>query len=557
MAKKLAITIAGAVSLGSYEAGVLYEIIRTIKHHNTIEQDESKKIEIDVLVGASAGGMSATIAAQKLLFEASSLDEPYDNSFYHAWVQDVSFDKLINFQKGDDPTHSILSSNLIDDISKKHVDDCYAGTGKQPKKHSAAADTLWLGLALSNLNGVDYVRSLITGGYFCYTRFQDRMIKIFDSGKPGDVWVDIRNAAVSCGAFPFAFRVKDLNRQFKESENKSKSIHPIPNGIFKESKQTFTYTDGGVFENEPLGMAKDLVDKLDPTHSLHDERFYLFVSPQSLKGHSNPNFNEKNADFFNTAKAIIPAIYHQARFHDWITAEQVNDQIKILDQRAKGLSEAIIANKINSTQLQNLSTNLLPLLFGDDQKSQAKQTEEQNRLRIQYKKEYSDLTQNCGLSAANIFIDIILVLETAADLGEKDDMKIFGITAEDDDLAGGKLTAFLGFFDQSYRDHDYDVGRKKAQEFIKGQGKSWFPHYPGNNQQVKSEPWMEIHPILEKLNGSKLKLTDVPEDLRKKFKERLSNSANIFLSEMGIPRLGRIVIKFFFIKHQLNKLLGL
>jgi len=136
-------------------------------------------------------------------------------------------------------------------------------------------------------------------------------------------------------------------------------------------------------------------------------------------------------------------------------------------------------------------------------------------------------------------------------------MKIFGITAEDDDLAGGKLTAFLGFFDQSYRDHDYDVGRKKAQEFIKGQGKSWFPHYPGNNQQVKSEPWMEIHPILEKLNGSKLKLTDVPEDLRKKFKERLSNSANIFLSEMGIPRLGRIVIKFFFIKHQLNKLLGL
>jgi len=69
MAKKLAITIAGAVSLGSYEAGVLYEIIRTIKHHNTIEQDESKKIEIE-----STGWQifkMVNLAPWKLIFETA------------------------------------------------------------------------------------------------------------------------------------------------------------------------------------------------------------------------------------------------------------------------------------------------------------------------------------------------------------------------------------------------------------------------------------------------------------------------------------------------------
>jgi hypothetical protein len=34
MAKRLAITIAGAVSLGSYEAGVLYELLRAIRTYN-------------------------------------------------------------------------------------------------------------------------------------------------------------------------------------------------------------------------------------------------------------------------------------------------------------------------------------------------------------------------------------------------------------------------------------------------------------------------------------------------------------------------------------------
>ncbi len=65
MRKKLAITIAGAVSLGSYESGVLYEVIAALKQHNSKlpPNGDGNRIEIDVLTGASAGGMTAIILA--------------------------------------------------------------------------------------------------------------------------------------------------------------------------------------------------------------------------------------------------------------------------------------------------------------------------------------------------------------------------------------------------------------------------------------------------------------------------------------------------------------
>ena len=563
MAKKLAITIAGAVSLGSYEAGVLYEIIRTIQHHNGLEQDESKKIEIDVLVGASAGGMTATIAAQKLLFEASSLVEPYNNSLYRAWVKDVSFDTLFNLQTGENSTHSILSSNHVEDISKKHVTDRYASQIPAKKeRHLAAADTIQLGLALTNLNGVDYIRPLRTGGQFCYTRYQDKLVKGFNASNTADdtlsAWEIVRNAAVSCGAFPFAFRVKDLIRNYDEYP--SDFLPLVPNGSFPTPIRSFSYTDGGTFENEPLGMAKSLVNAIDPTHSHHDERFYLFVSPGNRAGTSNSVFSEKQADFSGAAKAITASIFNQARFRDWITAEQINEQIHILDDRATGLSQAIIAGQINPTQIKDLAFSLLPLLFGQSATAQNDIQIAQNRLRTQYQKEYDTLTNKQGKETADIWIDAILVFEKAADLGDKDEMQVFGITATEEELASSKLSAFLGFFDQAYRDHDYDVGRTKAREFIKTVHLNnnidlWFPNHPVNNPAVTFETWMDIRPINQKLNG--LKLEEVPEDLRKKFRDRIADTADNLLLEMGMSWAVRKGINLFFIKQTLNKWLNL
>src|SRR6266404_5800543 len=235
MSKRLAITISGAVSLGSYEAGVLYEVITAIGQHNGHpDTTPEERIEIDVLTGASAGGMTAVIAVQNLLYTGNSLAEPQNNPFYNPWVADINLGGLLNadtkpdpafpdIPTPEDPNKSIFSSNLIEKLARKYITRRYDSiTPTSRIAHPAAAKQIRLGLALSNLNGVAYsyplrVKQPNDGQGFSYTRFQDEMTGLFASdGSDGkdspEAWKPWREAAVSCGAFPFAFRVKQLHR---------------------------------------------------------------------------------------------------------------------------------------------------------------------------------------------------------------------------------------------------------------------------------------------------------------------------------------------------------
>ncbi len=130
--KYLAITIAGAVSLGSYEAGATYELLDAIRQHNDDPETRAKGdfIRIDVLTGASAGGMTAAILGQKLLYQkdvfvnAAGKSSPYDNPLYNTWVLRISAAGLLAtvdkpIADGGDPAFlSLLASSLIEQISK-------------------------------------------------------------------------------------------------------------------------------------------------------------------------------------------------------------------------------------------------------------------------------------------------------------------------------------------------------------------------------------------------------------------------------------------------------
>jgi predicted acylesterase/phospholipase RssA len=79
MAKKVAITISGAVSLGSYESGVAFEVLDALAQHNewaAANNLPDERIEIDVLTGASAGGMTVAMIAQRLLYDGASMSQP-------------------------------------------------------------------------------------------------------------------------------------------------------------------------------------------------------------------------------------------------------------------------------------------------------------------------------------------------------------------------------------------------------------------------------------------------------------------------------------------------
>ncbi len=541
--KRIAITISGAVSLGSYEAGVMYEIISAFKEHNLHpDTTEQEKFEIDVLTGASAGGMTVAIAAQALLYDAQRLDGETSNTLYQPWVQDVSLQQLLAGK--DDARFSILSSDLVENIARKYLTARYASGPPTPGvPHPAAADKIKLGLALSNLNGVNYSVQLQTGGDFGYTRFQDQYRQDLSTSTKDDLdtWEVIRVASLCCGAFPLAFRVQELQRQPTEY---------APGTGFPKPDLKFAYTDGGVFQNEPLGLAKNLVDELDDHQNL-DTRFYLYVSPHSKEMSRKSDFSAKTAMLFPMAKQLIDVIFHQAQFQDWVLAEEINDQVDLFNKRAEELKDALIKREITKEQLTPASVGLLNLFFPAPSET-AQMAAEKTRLQGQFTKEYKELVGAFpdGNTAADSWISAILVLERSANLSDKDEMKIYGITAEDEPLAGNQFLSFGGFFDQKYRQNDYDVGRKKAREFLQ-------KHVNDQNGTDFGPIRYSFPPFVPVQVKIPKNVKDLDENLRKELRDRVFDRAKDMLTAAGITGFSHWIVSTFYLSPKLNEIFGL
>ncbi|HEX4751221.1 MAG TPA: patatin-like phospholipase family protein [Bryobacteraceae bacterium] len=545
MPKQLAITVSGAVSLGSYEAGVLYEVLYAIGQHNHNPQtSDDEKIYIDVLTGASAGGMSIALAAQKLLYDADALSEPYNNTLYQAWVVDIDISSLLQMQKDEPAAFSILSSDCIVKLSQQYLNGRYNnGPIPLPKTHPAIGPekTLRLGLALSNLNGVDYARNTLAGAEFVYSRFADevrRTVGLNDDNV--GVWRPIAETAVACGAFPFAFRPQDVARVREDFDNEFLVTANLPNPL------SFTYTDGGVFQNEPLGLAKDFVDEID-RHLNTENRAYLFVSPESKLSVSDHKFSAKDADFHTMLGKLWNAIFYQSRFEDWIRAEEVNEKIDLFNQRAGELKDLFLNGELITQASAAVSDVLLKALIPFEPDRNAARSQ----LRSQFSTEYAQLASAAavGHTGAEAWIDAVLALEMAADLHEKDEMYIYTITAAETELAGAQLMSFLGFLDQNYRQHDYDIGRTKAQAWLSGQTPQGGPLPP-----LRYLP-LPIRPINTKLAGCKIQ--NAPIEKREALRDQFKSRVDIALKEANLPFVVRKLIETFYIDRKINQFLGL
>jgi hypothetical protein len=128
---------------------------------------------------------------------------------------------------------------------------------------------------------------------------------------------------------------------------------------------------------------------------------------------------------------------------------------------------------------------------------------------------------------AEAFRDAVLAFETAAGLGARDHMEIYGVTATDSELAGAGLSAFLGFFDQIFRDHDYDVGRTHARQFLTDDALN----QPGAIGPLNWNPSLNpIRPIDHRYDG--YKLSNVPNNDLQGFKDGAQQRVNQMLKEL-------------------------
>jgi predicted acylesterase/phospholipase RssA len=540
---KLAITISGAVSLGAYEAGVMYELLRGLKAHNEDPASTNERIVIDVLAGASAGGMTAAIVAQKLLYEPAALDDPSDpahNALYTPWVTEIDLKGLLQMEPSESTANSLFSSNLITKIAESHLLQRYASSPPTPSaaRHSAAADSIRLGLAMSNLSGIDYGRGTYGGGpNFEYTRFQDELRSTLDatSDQPS-IWKQISSAAVACGAFPFAFRVQELLRSKSDYAQRGPVDYPPTN--FQ-----YVYTDGGLFQNEPLGLAKNLVDEIDPNHRQTESRRFVFVAPNLRSSvMDGGTFIAKNATMVNTAKRLVTALFNQAQYQDWVTVEKTNEKINSFNNAAGELLRAMLTNRITPGSLTAASDALLNLLYPNLGDRSAAAT----RLRNQFSDDYTRLMNlpTGGGALADEWLNTIVVLERIGGVQDHDEMMILPVTASDQELAGSCLFHFGGFFDKEYRNHDYLVGRQKARQFLQG----------GALGIVRNIP---TDPIAPKPQYVDVKPKDLPQQSRLDLRNTIEQRADGVMKALGMSPPVRWAIKTWEIRPKLNAWLGL
>lgn len=386
---KLCLTMAGAVSAGAYTAGVIDYLLETlelwekakvinrsrgINHPDYDHSIPMHQVEIDVMSGSSAGGISGSLTLLALAdknYKSINKDNPngIDNIFYRSWVEmadtkeSSTIDKLLgdNDLKEFGEVHSLLNTKAIDDIADEAI-----RIREQREIPKYASDSLDVILTTTNLRGINFLvnfdgsrdsskGTVITnhGGFFRYKLkndkyksgipvSEDELYYVLDISKKKHLQY-LKEATLSTAAFPIGLRSREvaisseyIKRYPKYLFNQSKGIEPLlPEGDI----YTFNSVDGGVINNEPYGIALKVLKEKNPK-SIETCRYgVIMIDPFPNK---DKDVSKSGKSISSIAKGLLRSLRNQVMFNQ----EGILDALDLSD-RTKFLIEPVRKIKKN------------------------------------------------------------------------------------------------------------------------------------------------------------------------------------------------------------------
>jgi predicted acylesterase/phospholipase RssA len=436
---KIGINMAGAVSAGAYTAGVLDFLTEALdewyKAKGRGELVPAHDVSIEVLSGASAGGMCAAISAVMLnedfehVHDTKERDKPTTNRFYESWVNKIDIHQLLKTDdlKPNAPVESLLDSTIISQIAS------YALTPGVPLSppRPYVSPNLTLFLSLTNLRGVPYSLNGAAPGSVEETtlffgdriRFEmqrpDKISKpaqnahILDLSKAGAAggWDVLQTAAMATGAFPAFLAPRELKR------NTAEYIPPMWESVTAAA----TGTPPPTAPNFPPNMIQPFatlnvdggITNNDPFHYSHD---YLASLPPA----SPNNINPMSAEEADRAVINIAPFPTTAKFSATFAMEKQAGVLSVLPK----LFSALISQS---------------RFFGES---------------------LSDIMSGNTFSR--------FVIAPSDDRLAKKYQGATGhpVAAQPPALQCAVLSAFGGFFERGFRAHDYALGRRNCQRFL-------------------------------------------------------------------------------------------
>lgn len=543
MSRKIALVTSGAVSLGSYEAGVLYELFEIFRLYAGRCAKEGREVEyeVDVLAGASAGSVNSVIYGLAAVYDPKLI-----HSMKEVWLDGLDITKLTG--KGSFSPYSIFSDTVIKNLKTGIIRKLKKRADVPPGSHLPAR--MKVGLTLANLSGIPYMVSFSGSGDTRYklTTFADWYpFDLARDEKNEEQIKDMLDAATASGAFPFAFPACKLRRSRADYPNTA-----LPGS---GDELEFIYVDGGIFNNEPVNRAKELAQEIGKEYKKKDpagsdgmpDRIYLLIDPTPPE---DVGTFDKDPDMAAVGQRLVTAILSEAHFRDWNDAVKINQRIAWQDRflldiygAFSGMAEGPL-KEIHDTFFNRareiIDFKVLPIhkekVLQDDKALPERKEEyrRQNEDRIwrslieklEKKKEEvveSNREMNTELRIPVIpqkdsllgrtIVNFVFVMECIGALREKIKLDIRPLFPAKNELLAGKFWgSFGGFLCRDFRAHDFNVGRRTAREFAllsKERG--------GLGLKID----FELRPIPEKLKDLQGRIEDVPLECRIMIRDKL------------------------------------
>jgi predicted acylesterase/phospholipase RssA len=556
--RKIALILAGGVSLGSYEAGVLTELLYALDTLNaTAEAEGRPRYKLDVMTGGSAGGMTAVLVARIMMYDLPGRR----HHLYNAWVRDVGIIRLLD--RDDMPRNALLSKKVIQEIAQRYVVDGADQAPTQPA--SFAPERLALSLSLSNMHGISYQipyysstderRQFVTTFFSDMARFELRRAAL-----PGSsTWAEMAEAAIACGNFPLAFKPHPVRRMGSD----------YPGSLLEDDTAFFqtplSFIDGGLFNNEPLREAIEQAAVADDG-SIDPERIFILVDP-----HINTSLHARVVDpdgkLQDHVRRIFTMIRGESTARDWLRANRTNTEIawrdRLIHDLARVLDEATLPNEQALVhEFKDLSTSIVErkrALFGAERYPDGylERCIDQTLAQEPFEALHAGLAANGQPSPKQeLFRYLAFVLNNVAGLQNKRELRLALIGSNKEETAGDQLYAFGGFFDEAWRTYDYRLGREKAHALlpdILGLPAS----YP-EEQDATGAPHQDYHiPQDWRDTFPHVTIRDAHPNLRKELRNVVLDRASHVLKEAGVPGLFRWGIRKFYLTKKLNEQLSL
>ncbi len=313
-----ALTISGGVSLGAYEAGLNWALVRSLRiaEEHAVRTDLARRPQLVSVTGASAGALNALLAAS-LYCEAAGQDESVDSNLLRdAWLP-VGLDELLpedaaRYDRGDGLFARRALGGILGDIRSKvltpggraYRPGCRLAVGITVTRAQAEEREIGGLRALTQRFAVPWMFEVDAGGRARIARMRlgpDRDLagaalalgELEDGSLPAD---EVLQALLASSAFPVAFGARDLcdcaatcPAAAAAEQGSCPGLdgdHPIaglscaaaPRGEREAKLCRRSYLDGGVFDNAPIGLAIDQAESWISPAPMHPIT-YLFVDP--------------------------------------------------------------------------------------------------------------------------------------------------------------------------------------------------------------------------------------------------------------------------------------